>query len=182
MPAPAAAVPGTAGRATTAALISGKAALGLLGVTGFRLPLEPLVLVAQGRRVRLDGAPFRLRHVELSRIAWERHDGVATADLALAIADAALDAELPLRTLRVAVDDVRWRFRIPITDLSARWRGLRCHPGGRRLLDELPELERESEGERDAFTRLFRAFPPEPDCRWSWWSSSVSTSSSCPPP
>lgn len=146
-------------------LLSGEAALALRGTEGFALPCRPLVLVNQGRRVRLTGAPFTVRHVRLDQQPRERVQGLEVADPARSLADAALSPRTVDRTLRVAVDDLRNRYRLPAADLVARWQAEARHPGARRLLAMSEAFEQDSEGERDAFARLFRCCPPLPDCQ-----------------
>ena len=154
----------TPGRASPAALISGGAALGLLGVAPFGLPCQPLVLVDRSRTVRLGSAPFRVRRVALDAAGHDRHDGIDVAGAARVLADAALDPRVTDRELRLAVDQLRGRRLVAVAALVACWRRMPRHAGARRLLRLAPALEQESEAERDLYA-LFLRSPPVPDCQ-----------------
>lgn len=149
------------------AVISGEGVLAALEVGRHRLPCVPTVLIERGRRVRLTDPPFTVVQTRLGDVPHQHRNGVPMATVQRAIADLALGERVTDSELIEVVDDARNRLRLATVDLVTAWRELRGHPGARRLLDlaAAEVFEQESPGERLAFTEIFRAHPPEPDCQ-----------------
>jgi hypothetical protein len=147
--------------------VSGEAALAVHRAEGFELPIDPLVLVDHRCRARVEGYPFTIRRTDLTDVETIMVGRVRTVRPWRAVADAALNADVTERRLRVAIDHLRYRGLLDIVQAATRWASL-DHAGGRRMAAMVAsgDFEQESEGERDAFRLLFgRGGAPLPDCQ-----------------
>lgn len=144
--------------------ISGAHVLARLGVEVPSVPARPLVLIDRSRRVRLPDAPFHTRRVDMDAVDLLRIDGVWCADPVRALLDWAHQTAPGTPELRRAAQRVRNVMRLDPGEFVQRLPDAR-HPGVRRLagLVSSGEIEFDSDGERWAFERLFRRFPPAPD-------------------
>lgn len=153
-------------RARPRARLTGPFVLGLHDVDGFTAAHPFLVLTAPGRR--LTGVRFPHRPIS----TWEtsaRSGALPTVALPAAIIEAAHPQwNLPPRTLRVAVDHVRWRNGVSTAALAASIESAAGHEGARRLVALLGEtdLVAESDGER-RLGALLEGIEPTP-LRQAW--------------
>lgn len=154
-------------------IIGGTAALGVRGVTTFSLPRPPLVLTHSERRPRKPHDLFTTLRCDLSRVPHEQVRGVTVADVPLALAHAADEPDVTGKQLRLAVDDLRGQRMLDLPAAARQWATMSTR-GARRLLQMVADgdFEQESEGERDAFRRLFATHPPAPDCQ-VWLTPSI---------
>jgi len=162
---------------TRPAVLSGVASLALQDVEGFGAPARPpegpsmrgtaspLVLVEAGRRVRLRDAPWRVS--EAAGVPALERSGLRVAVAWRALADAASEAEVTDKALRVGFDDARGRRLLRRCDAVAGWSSLPRHAGARRLLaiDRSGAFRHDSEGERVAWRKLFQPEPVRPRCQ-----------------
>ena len=160
------ALPGAGrGRARPSALISGRAMLALAGVRG----MASSVAAARAGRSRPScagqGRAVRRRATSRSpRWPRQRHGSVDTADAAQALADLAWGHAYTDRDLRVLVDETRFSLR---RRSRRTWSAMAADRPSRStpIARHARAFEQESEGERTAFTKLFLAYPPLPDCQ-----------------
>lgn len=154
-------------------VISGEAALGAHGVSAFPLPRPPLVLIDPSRHLRKGRGAFTVLRTDLTRVEAEKIGGLILASTRRATADAATNPDVSDATLRQGIDEMRNRGTLDIAGAVAWWAQLR-HSGACRLtgMAEAGVFEQESEGERDAFRRLFETYPPAPDCQ-VWLTESI---------
>ena len=147
-------------------VISGGASLAARAIEGFALPYRPVVLIDPGRHIRRRRPEFTTLRTDLARIAAEEVGGLLLAAPARALVDAAADPGVTDLQLRTGTDDLRNRRMLDIVEAVAYWTEL-SHRGARRLagMAAAGDFEQESEGERDAFRRLFDLHPPAPDCQ-----------------
>lgn len=148
--------------------MTGSANLALRRVEGFGLPVErPTLVVPRGRRVRRVEAPFDVIERAPRPGDIDRVRGRPVTAAGVALADAALDDQVAVRTLRVGAYELINDGALVPVEAAHRWRQLRGHAGARRLLDlyGAGDLDVESEGERSALRRLFLPHPPAPDCQ-----------------
>ena len=152
--------------APDAAHVTAQAALAAYGTEGFELPKVPLV--RSEARLGASGASWRVRR---GRVAHEHRSLAQRLPVAcpgLALADAAEDPAVEERRLRVGIDSTRWLGHSTLAELLAVWQALAgVHTGARRLLAlaRTGMLDRESEGERVTWSRLFVPHGPLPDCQ-----------------
>lgn len=150
---------------TRPAVLSGAASLALQGVEGFGVPLRPLVVVEPGRRVQARAMPWHVR--EAVDVPTVERSGLRLGVAWRALADAASDAAVTDKALRVGFDDARGRRLLRRCDAVAGWSSLPRHAGARRLLriDHSGAFRHDSEGERVAWQQLFVPGPVLPRCQ-----------------